>query len=96
MTKVGESSGKVYINPAYRDFNANSHINLGGVLKDLLSITIASVSGGLGLVSSGTATGATVAQATRYAGGAVVAGGAADRAQSGAEAHPEDAHCVNN
>lgn len=96
MTKVGDSSGKVYINPAYQDFVSNSHIDLWGVVKDLFFITVGSVSGGLGLVSSGTAAGATVDQTTRYAGAAVVAGAAADRAQRGAEAHPEDGHCVNN
>ena len=94
MTKVGDPSNKVYLNPKYAEAMQNRSTNWGGVAYDLISIFVGSVTGGLGLVSSGTATGATTSQVIRYGGAAAAAGGTADRAQAAAEAHPEDGRCA--
>ena len=75
MTSPGRSDRKPVGSPRLRfqGFVANAHIDLKGVGKDLAAIAIGSVSGGLGLVASGTTIGATVAPATRYV---LAAGGA--------------------
>jgi RHS repeat-associated protein len=77
VTKRGDPSGRVYINPAYQQAVDNFKVDWRGVVSDLWEIGYQSVIGGMGLIASGRQLGATTAEVWAYSGAASTGGAAA-------------------